>query len=135
MSLTGVNEDSVEPVADSFLHQFGSDRAVNAARDSPDLCTGELCLLTDSGEGNKAYNLGGVSNKLADANDLLLGEVTHLPVCASATDSESEIAKDFGASRCVRDLGVQLDAYFKWCQLAVDHCDISGNNKPKKGLD
>lgn len=43
MSLTGVNEDSVEPVADGFLHQLGSDRAVNAARDGSNLRSGELC--------------------------------------------------------------------------------------------
>jgi hypothetical protein len=81
------------------------------------------------------YNLSLVANKVADANNLLLGEVVHLPVILGTADLDGEVGKDVRATLGVRDLGVELDAYHSY--LLVDYTTrrVVGASIPKMGSD
>jgi hypothetical protein len=56
-----------------------------------------------------AYHLGLIADKLANPNNLLLGEVAHLPVGTGLADFDCEVEENICTLVRVRDLGVQLD--------------------------
>ena len=92
-----VDEDAVQPVADRALHDGRGHRGVDAA-------------------GEAADGQAAVADLLADALDLLLGDVEHRPGLAGAGDVVEEVLEHLLAVLGVQHLGVPLHAG----QAAVD---------------
>lgn len=112
-----VHKNGVEPVANGLLHETGCNRAIDTARDSTD----DLSVL---------------ANKLADAFNLLLDKVLHLPVVASFADLGGKVAKNSHTTLGVGNFGVELnskDGLLLVCDTSVGRARCAGNGDETLG--
>jgi hypothetical protein len=58
----------------------------------------------------KTHDLGLISNQLANPQNLLLGEIFHLPVRLRFANLQGKVGENFSTPDGVRNLGVELDA-------------------------
>lgn len=86
-----VDKDGVESVANGLLHEASCDSAVDTSR-------------------NGTNDLGVLADKVADADNLLLDEVLHLPVVAGLANLGGKVVQDLSTAVGVVDLGVELDS-------------------------
>lgn len=87
---TVIDEDSVETVANGFVHQLGSDCRIDTSRHGAD-------------------NLAGRSNDVPDTLNLSVDEPVHGPVLVRFAEFDSKIGEELLALRGVRDFRVELD--------------------------